>query len=88
MITLEDIDGRLLFPAYISYKGADELMAWPDTYCKCKVTVEQHYFCRYKYTLKYPKLPCIVENYKNREKYFFPLETLKEYDPSTDLDCM
>jgi hypothetical protein len=86
MITLETIDGGLIFPAYISYKGANEL-TWPDTYCKCKVTVEQHYFCRYKYSLKYPKLPCIAD-YKNSETYFYPLETLKEYDPFNDPDFM
>jgi hypothetical protein len=87
MITLETIDGDLIFPAYISYKGAKEL-TWPDAYCKCKVTVEQHYFCRHNYTLKYPQLPCIVENGKNNVKYFYPIETLKEYDSSTDPDFM
>jgi hypothetical protein len=45
------------------------------------VTVEQYYCARYNITLKYPNMPCIIVKGGNNHKYFYPLETLKEYDP-------
>jgi hypothetical protein len=42
------------------------------------MTVEEYYLRRYKLILKYPNHPCIIEN-KNNEKFFYPLETLREY---------
>jgi hypothetical protein len=76
---LETISGDLIFADDLSYHGANVLKAFRDN--QCGVTVEQYYCARYNITLKYPNIPCIIVKGGNNDKYFYPLETLKVYDP-------
>lgn len=57
----------------ISFVGANTLWAYQGF---LNITVQQHMYSKHKITLKYPKMPCIVENAPNNHKSYYPIELI------------
>jgi hypothetical protein len=41
------------------------------------LTVMQHFYAKHRILLKYPELPCIIENGGNKHKSFYPMESIE-----------
>ena len=58
----------------ISEFGANQTYAFGTH--RCHVTIDQYIFCKYRITLRYPNLPCIVMFGGNGHRSYYPLELL------------
>ena len=76
----------------LSFEDATKLPAYNG---KKNVTVDMHYFSKYKFDLRHPLLPCIVEQ-RGRGSSYYPMELIdavprvkqRALPPSTRLDIL
>jgi hypothetical protein len=90
---LETLGGFNVKVDDLSFRSAKYLRAFRRH--RCNATVEQYYFIRYRITLKYPHLPCIIMRGGNNHVYYFPIEILFviDYDSVNEnvsqmIDCI
>lgn len=79
----------------ISLRSSDQQPAYEGY---LSVTVQQHFYCRHRIRLMYPRLRCVVEYGKGGHNKYYPLELLeivngeedissaKDEDPDNNLD--
>ena len=63
-----------IIPDDLSDYGADQQYAFGRH--RSRVTIEQYVFCKYRITLRYPQLPCVIMYGGNGHRSFYPLELL------------
>jgi hypothetical protein len=58
----------------LSLKGADKQYAYNGY---LGVTVEQHMYCKHRFSLSYPTMPCVEERTRSGHVNYYPIECLR-----------
>ena len=58
----------------LSLKGADKQYAYNGYLA---VTVQQHMYCKHRFSLRYPSMPCIEERTRKGHVNYYPIECLR-----------
>ena len=90
----EFLKGKKLSTTYASRTGERKLLEFGGFTLKATnqqmayegylgVTVQQHFYCRHRIRLMYPRLKCVIENYGNSGHHkYYPAELLEIVPPS------